>query len=161
MLCAAAALFHRSGGPSGDDLTAVHAGLGSLVGGGAALAFGVALMTSGLSSASVGTYAGQVIMAGFMSWRIPLLVRRALTLLPSFLIVVLAVDTGRVLLYSQVALSLGIPFALWPLLLISRDRRLLGGMANRRLTTVLTTAAVVVITGLNGVFVVTAAHQAF
>ena len=77
MLCIAAALFHKPGPDRHQRPRAVHAHLTTLVGGGAALAFGVALMASGLSSSSVGTYAGQVVMAGFMNWRIPLLARRA------------------------------------------------------------------------------------
>jgi manganese transport protein len=82
MLCVAAALFHKPGLTGISDLDAVHSHLGTLAGGGAALAFGVALMASGLSSSSVGTYAGQVIMAGFMNWRVPLAARRLVTMLP-------------------------------------------------------------------------------
>ena len=83
MLCIAAALFHRPGLTGISDLGPVHAHLATLAGGGAALAFGVAVMASGLASSSVGTYSGQVVMAGFMNWQIPLLARRALTMLPS------------------------------------------------------------------------------
>jgi hypothetical protein len=68
MLCIAAALFHKPGMTDMSDLGPIHAHLGTLVGGGAALAFGIALMASGLSSSSVGTYAGQIVMAGFMNW---------------------------------------------------------------------------------------------
>jgi len=119
MLCAAAALFHKPGLAGVSSLGDVHAHLATLLGGGAALAFAVALMASGLSSASVGTYAGQVIMAGFTSWRVPVAARRLVTMLPSLLILALAVNPSQALVYSQIVLSFGIPFALVPLLLVT------------------------------------------
>jgi manganese transport protein len=149
MLCIAAALFHKPGLTGVSDLGPVHAHLGSMIGGGAALAFGIALMASGLSSSSVGTYAGQIVMAGFMNWRIPLMARRALTMLPSLIILALAVNTSQALVYSQVVLSFGIPFALIPLLLITRDRQTMTDMANRRITTTAMVATTAVISGLN------------
>jgi manganese transport protein len=150
MLCIAAALFHKPGLTDVSDLDSIHAHLGALVGGGAALAFGVALIASGLSSASVGTFAGQVVMAGFMNWRIPLFLRRALTMLPALIVLGLAVDTTEALIYSQIVLSFGIPFALLPLLLITRDRHTMtDDMANRRLTTAAMSLITVIITGLN------------
>ena len=149
MLCIAAALFHKPGLTGISDLGAVHAHLASLIGGGAALAFGVALIASGLSSSSVGTYAGQVVMAGFMNWRIPLLARRALTMLPSLVILALAINTTQALVYSQIILSFGIPFALIPLLLITRDPAVMTDMPNRRLTNALMLLTTITITGLN------------
>jgi len=149
MLCVAAALFHGVGTSGVVDLGLVHTRLGALVGGGAALAFGVALMASGLSSSSVGTYAGQVVMSGFMNWRIPLPLRRALTMAPSLLVLGLAVNPSQALVLSQIVLSFGIPFALVPLLLVTRDRLTMTDMVNRRLTTALMVVTTVVITGLN------------
>ena len=149
MLCIAAALFHKPGLTGVSDLESIHAHLGVLVGGGAALAFGIALMASGLSSSSVGTYAGQIVMAGFMNWRIPLLLRRALTMLPSLIVLALAADPSHALVLSQIVLSFGIPFALVPLLLITRDRRVMRDMRNRRLTSAAMLVITVVITGLN------------
>ena len=149
MLCIAAALFHKPGLTGVSDLGPVHAHLADLLGGGAALAFGVALMASGLSSSSVGTYAGQVVMAGFMNWRIPLLARRALTMIPSLVILALAVNTTQALIYSQIILSFGIPFALIPLFLITRDPRIMTDMVNRRLTSALMVLTTITITGLN------------
>ena len=149
MLCIAAALFHQPGLTAISDLGPIHAHLATLAGGGAALAFGVALMASGLSSSSVGTYAGQVVMAGFMNWRIPLLARRALTMAPSLIVLALAVNTTQALVFSQIVLSFGIPFALIPLLLITRDPRVMTDMPNRRLTTTLMLLTTVIITGLN------------
>ena len=149
MLCIAAALFHKPRLTGISDLGPIHAHLATLAGGGAALAFGVALMASGLSSSSVGTYAGQIVMAGFMNWRIPLLARRALTMLPSLVILALAVNTTQALVYSQVVLSFGIPFALIPLLLITRDHQTMTNMVNRRLTSALMLLTTIIITGLN------------
>jgi manganese transport protein len=149
MLCVSAALFHKPGLTGISDLGSIHAHLATLVGGGAALAFGVALLASGLSSSSVGTYAGQIVMAGFMNWRIPLAARRALTMAPSLLVLALAVNTSQVLVYSQIVLSFGIPFALIPLLLISRDPAIMTDMTNRRTTSALMMLTAAVVTGLN------------
>jgi manganese transport protein len=149
MLCIAAALLHKPGLTGISDLGPVHARLATLAGGTAALIFGIALMASGLSSSSVGTYAGQVVMAGFMNWRIPLLVRRAVTMIPSLIVLALAVNTSEALVYSQIVLSFGIPFALIPLLLITRDPATMTDMPNRRLTSSLMLLTTVIITGLN------------
>ena len=149
MLCIAAAVFHKPGLTGISDLGPIHAHLATLAGGTAALAFGIALMASGLSSSSVGTYAGQVVMASFMNWRIPLLARRALTMLPSLIILALAVNTSQALVYSQIVLSFGIPFALIPLLLITRDPAAMTDMPNRRLTSTLMLLTTIIITGLN------------
>jgi manganese transport protein len=153
MLCVAAALFHSRGLTGVSDLGPIHAHLDALIGGGAALAFGVALMASGLSSSSVGTYAGQVVMAGFMNWRVPIAVRRAVTMLPSLLVIALSVNASEALVYSQIVLSLGIPFALLPLLLVSSDAGVMGEMTNRRSTAVLLTLITAIVTGLNLVLV--------
>ncbi|MGB8206935.1 MAG: Nramp family divalent metal transporter [Mycobacterium sp.] len=149
MLCIAAALFHKPGLTDISDLGPIHDHLATLIGGGAALAFGIALIASGLSSSSVGTYAGQVVMAGFMNWRIPLFARRALTMLPALIVIGLAVNTTQALIYSQIVLSFGIPLALIPLLLITRTRETMTDMVNRRLTSALMLLITVVITTLN------------
>lgn len=149
MLCIAAALFHSSGMTDVSDLDQVHAQLGAMVGGGAALAFAVALMASGLSSASVGTQAGQVVMAGFMNWQLPLFLRRAITMAPALVMLAIGVNPSEALVVSQIVLSFGIPFALIPLLLLTRRRSVMGDMVNRRATTAAMAAITVVITGLN------------
>jgi manganese transport protein len=136
MLVVAAAMASQSGGVQLDSLTAAHAGLGRLVGGGAALAFAAALLASGLSSSSVGTYAGQVVMQGFIDRRIPLFLRRAITMLPALLVLELGLPTTGSLVISQVVLSFGIPFALVPLVALTRRRDVMGPLVNRRLTTV-------------------------
>ncbi len=116
MLFVAASLFGRPGGHAGaESIQAAHLGLGRLVGGGAALAFAVALLASGLSSSSVGTYAGQVVMQGFIGRRIPLFLRRGMTMAPALIVLGLGLPTTGSLVISQVVLSFGIPFALVPL----------------------------------------------
>ena len=150
MLVTAAAVFHSRGLDSaGDDLTTVDNGLDTYVGGSAALLFGVALLASGLSSSSVGTLAGQVVMQGFVNRRIPLFLRRLVTMLPAFVLIAAGADPSRALVISQVVLSFGIPFARVPLLLVCRDRTLMGTLVNRRLTTVVAVVVATVIISLN------------
>jgi manganese transport protein len=134
MLAVAAKLFHT---PDLSGLTTIqqaHHEFGRLVGGGAALAFAVALLASGASSSSVGTYAGQVVMAGFINVRIPLLVRRAVTMLPALGVLALGVSPTSALVLSQVVLSFGIPLALVPLVILTGRRDVMGVHVNRRLT---------------------------
>lgn len=149
MLCIAAALFHKSGLTGIHDLDQIHSNLSTLVGGGAALAFGVALMASGFSSSSVGTYAGQVVMAGFMGWNIPLVVRRSITMAPALLVLALGVNTTEALVLSQIVLSFGIPFALLPLILVTRDRAVMGEFVNTRLVSGTMWVIAAIISALN------------
>jgi manganese transport protein len=137
MLVTAAAVFHDKGLVDvGDDLGEVYDQLGVDPGSAAATLFGVALLASGLSSSSVGTLAGQVVMQGFVNRRIPLFLRRFVTMVPALVIIALGVDPSRALVLSQVVLSFGIPFALVPLVLFCRDRSLMGELVNRRSTTI-------------------------
>jgi manganese transport protein len=149
MLCVAARLFHGTGLCRVDTIRCAHAGFSNLVGGTASLAFAVALFASGVSSSSVGTYAGQVVMAGFVNLRISLFFRRALTMAPALLLLAIGVDPTRALVASQVVLSFGIPFALVPLVLLTRRRDVMGIHVNRRVTTAAATAAAALITALN------------
>ncbi len=149
MLLIAANLFHTSGHTDVDSIEAAHAGLADYVGGGAALAFAVALLASGLSSSSVGTYAGQVVMQGFISRSIPLFLRRGLTMVPALIVLALGLPTTDALVVSQVVLSFGIPFALIPLVLLTRRRDVMGEFVNHRITTVLASVVVALIVGLN------------
>jgi manganese transport protein len=137
MLFVAASLFHNVGGSGVDSIEAAHDGLGRLVGGGAALAFAVALLASGLSSSSVGTYAGQVVMQGFIRRRVPLFLRRALTMLPALVVLGLGLPVTASLVISQVVLSFGIPFALVPLVLLTRRVDIMRSFVNRPSTTAL------------------------
>ncbi len=149
MLFIAASLFNRTGRLDVDSIEAAHAGLGRMVGGGAALAFAVALLASGLSSSSVGTYAGQVVMQGFIRRRIPLFIRRGLTMLPALLVLGLGLPATDSLVVSQVVLSFGIPFALVPLVLLTRRPDIMGSFVNRRVTTVATGCIAAMIIALN------------
>jgi manganese transport protein len=150
MLFVAAALFHGKGGAPVESIEAAHAGLGQLVSGAAALAFAIALLSSGLASSSVGTYAGQVVMQGFIRRRIPLVLRRSITMLPALLVLGLGLPATQSLVISQVVLSFGIPFALVPLVLLTTSRSVMGAFVNRRSTTAFATGIVVLIVLLNG-----------
>ena len=154
MLIVAAALFAGSGLSDTDTLEGAHAGFGMTLDSSAALLFAVALLASGFASASVGTYAGQVIMQGFLQRRIPLFLRRALTMLPALAILALGVEPTSALVISQVVLSFGIPFALVPLLLLTRRRDIMGELVNEGRTTVLAAVVAGVIIGLNAVLLV-------
>src|SRR5436189_77138 len=102
----------------------------------AAPIFGVALLASGFASSSVGTMAGQVVMQGFIQRRIPIFVRRAITLAPALVVLGIGLAPTQALVISQVVLSFGIPFALVPLLLVARRRDVMGGLVNPRWLTV-------------------------
>ena len=150
MLIAAAAVFHSRGLLAvGSSLPAVHDMLGGYLGRGAAMLFGVALLASGLSSSSVGTMAGQVVMQGFINRRIPLFARRLVTMLPSLVIIAAGADASRALLLSQVVLSFGIPFAVIPLVIFCGDRSLMGTLVNGRAVRVVAWTVAVVIVCLN------------
>jgi manganese transport protein len=149
MLVVAAELFHDAGKTNIDSIEGAHAGLDTLLGGGAALAFAVALLASGLSSSSVGTYAGQVVMQGFINFRIPLFLRRAITMIPALVVLALGLDATDTLVASQVVLSFGIPFALVPMILLTRRADLMGSLVNRPFTTAVAGVVAALIIGLN------------
>jgi len=149
MLAVAAKLLHTSGLSDTSSIQAAHHQLGTLVGGSAALAFAVALLASGVSSSSVGTYAGQVVMAGFINIRIPLLVRRAVTMVPALVVLAAGVSPTSALVLSQVVLSFGIPFALVPLVTLTSRRDVMGVHVNRRLTTAAAFGVAGIITLMN------------
>lgn len=149
MLVVAAGLFHANGQTGIESIEDAHHGLQRLLGGGAALAFAVALLASGLSSSSVGTFAGQVVMQGFIRRRVPLGLRRAVTMAPSLIVLGVGLDPSTTLVISQIVLSFGIPFALVPMLLLTRRPDVMGALVNRRATTLLAGAVALVIIGLN------------
>ncbi len=149
MLAVAAKLFHTPALSGLNTLPQAHAEFGHLVGGTAALAFAVALLASGASSSSVGTYAGQVVMAGFINVRIPLLLRRAVTMIPALVVLAVGVNPTDALVLSQVVLSFGIPFALVPLVMVTCRREVMGVHVNRRLTTTLAWGCAGLISALN------------
>jgi manganese transport protein len=149
MLITAAALFHANGLTGVGDIDKAFEQLKVVASNNAAILFGVALLASGFSSSSVGTMAGQVVMQGFINRRIPLFLRRLITMLPALTILAIGVNPSRSLVISQVVLSFGIPFALIPLLLFCRNRNLMGVLVNYRLTTAVATVVVTLIVCLN------------
>jgi manganese transport protein len=149
MLITAAAVFHANGFTGVDGIEKASHMLERVVGSHANVMFGVALLASGLSSSSVGTLAGQVVMQGFVKRSIPLFLRRAVTMAPAMIVLAVGLDPSKALVLSQVALSFGIPFALIPLVIFCRNRRLMGALVNRRLTTVAATGVAGVIVCLN------------
>lgn len=135
MLGSAAAVFGARGLTGiGTDLGQVFGGLERYLGTGTGLVFGVALMASGISSSCVGTMSGQVVMQGFIRRQIPIYLRRVLTMIPALVLIGFNFDPSRALVLSQVLLSFGIPLALVPLVLFTRDRGLMGDLANSRWT---------------------------
>jgi len=144
-------------GVSGTDtIDGAYRAIGDSLGPGIALVFAIGLLASGLASTSVGSYAGGTIMAGLLKRRIPIYVRRFITLIPALIILGIGVDPTQALVVSQVFLSFGIPFVLVPLLRLTSDRTVMGDYVNSRLITVVLTAIVVVIAALNvGLIVLT------
>jgi manganese transport protein len=149
MLVMAASTFYKSGLTDVASLEDAHQTLEPILGATASAVFAVALLGSGLSSSAVGTYAGQVVMQGFIQRQIPLWLRRGITMIPAFIVVALGVDPSRTLVISQVVLSFGIPFALVPLVWFTSRRDLMGSLVNSRFTTVGAWGIAVLIVGLN------------
>ncbi|KAA8997761.1 divalent metal cation transporter [Affinibrenneria salicis] len=149
MMATAAAAFHFSGHTGIADLDSAYLTLEPLLGKAAAAIFGLSLLVAGLSSTVVGTLAGQVVMQGFIRVHIPLWVRRVVTMLPSFLVIMSGMDATRVLVLSQVLLSFGIALALAPLLSFTSNAQLMGDMVNSRLVRISAQAIVVLVVVLN------------
>jgi manganese transport protein len=149
MLVVAAAVFFKSGLLHVDSLEGAHRTLAPLLGSASSTLFALALIASGLSSATVGTLAGQVVMQGFIRRQIPLTLRRAVTMLPAFVVIAIGLDPSRTLVLSQVVLSFGIPFALIPLVLFTSRRDVMGALVNHRVTTAIAALVAALISGLN------------
>jgi manganese transport protein len=149
MLAVAAKLFHSTGHTGIDSVQAAYHGFGNEVGGLAALAFAVALFASGASSSSVGTYAGQVVMSGFIRVKISVLLRRAVTMVPALIVLAIGVNPTDALVLSQVVLSFGIPAALIPLVMLTMRSDVMGAHVNKRVTTVIGISLAALITALN------------
>lgn len=132
-----------------DSIEGAHGAVQNALGPVIALLFALGLLASGLASTSVGAYAGAMIMQGLLRKRIPLLLRRLITLTPALVVLAVGVDPSRALVLSQVVLSFGIPFALAPLVRLTSDRGLMGADTNRRFTTVLAWVVATVISALN------------
>lgn len=153
MLAIAARVSTRTGETG--SLEAVHAEVGERLGTYAALAFALVLLAAGFASSSVGTYAGQVVMAGFLRRHIPVITRRLVTLVPALVVLLTCGNPTTVLVWSQVMLSFGLPFALVPLLWLTSRRDLMGAWVNHKITTAAGCVIALLIISLNGYLLVT------
>ena len=148
MVMMASGAFHRGHSDVAEIGTAYHT-LTPLLGAGAASIFLVSLLASGVSSSAVGTMAGQMIMQGFVGFRIPVLVRRLVTMIPAFVVVWLGVDSTRALVISQVVLSLALPVPMIALLVFTQRRDIMGVFANGRVTQIAAWGGAALVLSLN------------
>jgi manganese transport protein len=149
MLIMAAATFHEHGLTSVGTIEEAYKTLTPLLGSAASWIFAISLLASGLSSSTVGTMAGQIVMQGFVHWQIPVWFRRLLTMVPALIVIALGLDPTRTLVLSQVLLSFGLPFALVPLVQFTARPALMGVLVNRRGTTLLAWLVTGLIVALN------------
>ncbi len=149
MLIMVASTFFRAGLSDVGTIEEAHKTLAPLLGQASSWVFAVSLLASGLSSSTVGTMAGQVIMQGFLHRHIPIWIRRGVTMLPSLVVIVIGLEPTRTLVVSQVVLSFGIPFALVPLVLFTRRKDLMGVLVNHRVTTIIASIVAGLIISLN------------
>ncbi len=149
MLVIAATVFFNSGLTNVSSLEGAHRTLEPILGGASSVLFALALTASGLSSATVGTLSGQVVMQGFVQRRIPIWLRRLVTMIPAFVVIAIGADPSRTLVLSQVVLSFGIPFALIPLVLFTSRREIMGELVNSRATIAAATGVAGLICSLN------------
>jgi manganese transport protein len=148
LIMAASTFYYRGLGHIG-TIEQAHLTLAPLLGTAAATVFAISLLASGLSSSSVGTMAGQVIMQGFLHRKIPVWVRRLVTMIPALVVIYLGLDPTRTLVISQVVLSFGLPFAIIPLVMFTSRRDIMGVLVNRRVTTVAASIVAALIIVLN------------
>jgi len=149
MLIMAAATFHTTGHAAIGTIEEAYRTLEPLLGSSAKWIFGLSLLLSGLSSSTVGTSAGQVVMQGFIQRHIPIWVRRLVTIAPSLVVIGAGLDPTRTLVVSQVVLSFGLPFAIIPLVMFTRSPDIMGELANKRLTTAIASMIAGIILALN------------
>ena len=146
LVMAAASLQGR---PGTETLSGVYAVIGSDLGQGIAILFAVALLGSGLASTSVGSAAGAEVMRGLLHWQVPMIVRRVITVIPALVVLALGVEPSSALVWSQVVLSLGIPCALIPLVLLTSRPSVMGEHVNGRPVTLAAWAVALVVIALN------------
>jgi manganese transport protein len=149
MVMMASSAFHAGHSDVAEIETAYHM-LTPLLGGAAATVFLVSLLASGVSSSTVGTMAGQMIMQGFVNFRIPVWVRRLVTMIPAFVVVAMGVNATRALVLSQVMLSIALPLPMIALLMFTRRKDVMGEFVNGRLTNAAAIVGAAVVLGLNG-----------
>ena len=148
MIVMSAAVFFRHAVPV-TGVEQAHQTLAPLVGPASSLLFAIALLASGLSSSTVGTMAGQVILEGFLDIKFSIFLRRFLTMIPAIIVIAMGLDPLKILVLSQVCLSFALPFAVIPLIMFTRRRDLMGEHVNSRRTNWLAYAATTVIVTLN------------
>jgi manganese transport protein len=149
MLIMAAATFFRTGLTSVGTIEEAYKTLTPLLGSAASWVFAISLLASGLSSSTVGTMSGQVVMQGFIHRQIPVWFRRLFTMVPALVVIAMGLDPTRTLVISQVVLSFGLPFALVPLVRFTSRGDLMGVLVNRRLTTLVAGLVTLLIVALN------------
>ncbi|CNF76118.1 Nramp family divalent metal transporter [Yersinia bercovieri] len=149
MMATAAAAFHFSGYQDVAEIEEAYLTLQPLLGNAAATVFGLSLIAAGLSSTVVGTMAGQVVMQGFVRFYIPMWLRRSVTMLPSFIVILVGIDATQILVMSQVLLSFGIALALVPLLVFTGNKELMGDLVDTKFTQILGKLVVLFVIGLN------------
>jgi manganese transport protein len=149
MLFMAAKVFNLTGHADIAEIQTAYQTLTPLLGGGAAAVFLISLIASGISSSHVGTMAGQVVMQGFVGFRVPVWIRRIATMVPALVAIGLGLDPTKTLVLSQVVLSFTLPIPVITLIMFTRNRTLMGSLVNRRLTTVLAIVCAAVILSLN------------
>jgi manganese transport protein len=149
MLVMAASTFYHQGMTHIATIEDAHRTLEPLLGKASSAVFGISLLASGLSSSSVGTMAGQVIMQGFLDWEIPVWVRRLVTMVPALVVIFLGLEPTRTLVISQVVLSFGLPFAIIPLIIFTSRKDLMGPLVNRHITTILAGFVAAIVVALN------------
>jgi manganese transport protein len=149
MLIMAATTFYNTGLTSVATIQEAHLTLAPLLGKASSIFFALSLLASGLSSSSVGTMAGQVIMQGFLRWEIPVWIRRVATMIPALIVILIGLDPTRTLIISQVVLSFGLPFAIIPLVIFTSRRKLMKTLVNRWTTTLSACLVTAIIVSLN------------
>jgi len=156
MLIMAASTFFKNGLYDAGTLEAASRTLQPLLGRFAGTVFAISLLASGLSSASVGTMAGQMIMRSFLEKEIPVWIRRIITIVPSMIVILLGLDPSKTLVFSQVVLSFGLPFTIIPLVLFTSNPKIMGVLVNKRITTLLASVIAGIVVILNIFLVVSA-----
>jgi manganese transport protein len=149
MLIVSASTFFEAGLSHIASIEEAHRTLAPLLGQASSWIFAISLLASGLSSTTVGTMSGQVIMKSFVHFQIPIWVRRIVTMIPSLAVIAIGLDPTRTLVLSQVVLSFGIPFALIPLVMFTARQDLMGILVNRRFTTMVAGVVAALIVSLN------------
>ncbi len=149
MLIMAASTFYQRGYTNIATIEDAHITLQPLLGQAAGWIFAISLLASGLSSSTVGTSAGQVMMQGFLHKHIPVWLRRLVTIIPSLFVIAIGLNPTRTLVISQVVLSFGLPFAIIPLILFTRNKKIMGVLVNKKITTFLISIIAVLIILLN------------